>query len=254
MKKTVKTAMTAAMFAASLGASANSAGYADSIIQGNAANVALDYTETMFTTTIQLVYGPPEVMKSLFGTTTTEDTTTTTQLITEGTSPIVTTTTEEEILTGGVVPIYTDDTEALKTAGEATVYTTCTTPEAYIDTYPVPVYGPPSYFYKTGDLNEDKSFDARDLTLIKRKIGRWLNEDPTLVLTYADRQQLDINGDGKLDKQDIIEYQRKLTGKPAEEEEPPVTTAVFTKENPTTTTTTFEDIPQPVYGPPEWFE
>jgi hypothetical protein len=254
MKKTAKTAMTAAMFAASLGASANSACYANAIMQSNAAMVGFDYAETSTVgTTVQTVYGPPEVMESLFGTTT-EDI----PVQLEG-DMRVETTNEDELVTDGVAPIYTDD-ENLRDEGVVTVETTmpvlpegtvvtttCTTTMPHYDTYPVPVYGPPSFFYKHGDPNMDSSIDVRDLSILKRVI---LEGEGYGIF---DPELLDVNEDGRVNKEDIKALQRKLTGKPEDEDEQ---TTVLTG---TTTTTTFtttidEPIPQPAYGPPEWFE
>lgn len=250
MKKTAKTAMTAAMFAASLGASANTACYANSIMQSNAASVGFDYAETTVGTTVQTVYGPPEVMESLFGTTT-EDM----PIQLEG-DMRVETTSEDELVTPGVAPIYTDD-EELREEGVVTVETTmpivpegtvvtttCTTTMPTYDTYPVPVYGPPSYFFKHGDLNMDRSLDSRDLTLLKRAILEGEG--------YFDPELLDVNGDGAINKEDIKALQRQLTGKPEDEEGDQTRYAATTTT--TMTTTIDEPIPQPEYGPPEWFE
>ena len=111
MKKTLKTAMTAAMFAASLGATAGNAQYANAISQQTLAN-ALSIEETTTGTTVQTVYGPPEVMESLYGTTTTDE-----ELQLEG-EPVIT---DDDVELSGEEPIYTDD--EVEIGGVAPMYT-----------------------------------------------------------------------------------------------------------------------------------
>lgn len=256
MKKTAKTAMTAAMFAASLGASANTACYANTIMQSNAAAVGFDYAET--TTMVQPVYGPPEVMQSLFGTTTQPEPVkmegeatmpiTTEELALPG-EPVITTTSEDELMTGGVLPIYTT-TERLVPEGTSPVVTTTTTTTApMIDTYPMPLYGPPSVLFNAADMNMDKQLDARDLSKLKQMLLNGYTE-----VSWG--QLGDLDGDHQITKNDIKILQRELTGKPEDEEEEndetrynPVTTTT------TTTTTRRIETVQPVYGPPPaWIE
>ena len=253
MKKTVKTAMTAAMFAMSLGATAGNALYAQAI--GNSAlEAALSFEETTTGPRVTTVYGPPEIF-----TTTPEETQETfllsgTVVTPEGTY----TTTDEEYpirLEGeATMPTTTTDIHTTTTTeGTCTIPVTTTPIITTTTTFPitVPLYGPPSVLYDSADVNTDKSLDARDLTALKRMI---LSGKRDAYWTELG----DVNGDGVLDKKDIKALQRKLTGKPEDEDEDEDVTTTVTTTTTTTTTTEetefWETYPQPVYGPPEYFQ
>ena len=100
-----------------------------------------------------------------------------------------------------------------------------------------PLYGPPWVFAEKGDMNYDHSFDARDLTLLKQVILEERSPQQSDVFLG------DVNLDGAIDKDDVKELIRQLTGKPDEPEETDVTVLSTDTTIPTTTTV-------PLYGPP----
>ena len=100
------------------------------------------------------------------------------------------------------------------------------------------LYGPPWVFAEKGDMNYDFQFDVRDVTHLKQ-----------IILEERDPQQ----GDGSIDKADVQELIRKLTGKPENEEEQTETTETTTTSESmtsTTHTTTTWEYPVLMYGPP----
>ena len=109
-----------------------------------------------------------------------------------------------------------------------------------------PLYGPPWVFAEKGDMNYDHSFDARDLTLLKQVI---LEERSP---QQSDEFLGDVNLDGAIDKDDVKELIRQLTGKPEDEEEQTQTTNTtdVTDTTTTTLTTTETEYPVSLYGPP----
>ena len=224
MKKTLKTVMTSAMFAAALGVSAGSA----PIVSAEKTSVpdVLPAEESLMQqteATMVCVYGPPEVMSSLE-----EERSTTT-------------TTTEELAIGGVPPIVEETTEP---------------PEDVPEIIPQPAYGPPSAFYDISDVNMDRSLDARDLTALKRVILKAQDEGVDPMVYIGDLG--DVNGDGVLDKEDVKALRRQLTGKSKEEEDAEeaqtTTTAPLITDMKSTETTTIYDIPQPDYGPVGWYD
>ncbi len=110
---------------------------------------------------------------------------------------------------------------------------------------PQPAYGPPWMFAEPGDLNYDFKLDARDLTLLKRYLLEGEIND------RIDRLA-NVNQDGKIDKEDVKELIRRLTGAPEEDpEETDVTTTgtdATVPPRPETTTDPYWDYP--LYGPP----
>lgn len=256
MKKTIQTIMTAAAFAAALGAgavdtlSAQSAQYADAAGDLNAV--------TMIP---QPVYGPPEWM--------TEDPEDGTgPLVEDGVAPNYT---EEETTNLGlcgttVIPVATtltlagtsvlplDTTSTMLTLEGTSVLpqdhttTTSTTTLTMEGTTPIqtepelitpgeaPLYGEP------GDIDMDNSVDARDLTLLKR----YLLAEKGVYADYTG----DVNRDGKIDKEDVKALVRMLTGKPEDEDEPVVTTTVTAPVTTITTSTTIPTMIHTLYGPP----
>jgi len=223
MRKTAKTALTAAMFAASLGAAAGNVPFTTASGQTVTLDAAMTFETTTTGTTIQTVYGPTSVIE---------------------------TTTEELLQLEGEPVIETTDENGnyYNTPYETTPFTT----------QPMPLYGPPPM---PGDINNDISVDVRDLSLAKRMIGEFLKGDPLFSLSYFERERLDFNNDGVVNKEDIKALERYLTGKPEDEDDPSETdteengTTTFTTATTTVTETTdIYEVPQPDYGPPEWFE
>ncbi|HAG13276.1 MAG TPA: hypothetical protein DCG49_05370 [Ruminococcus sp.] len=167
----------------------------------------------------------------------------------------------------GPPPSY-DDTTTDPTH-EETTFTTTVTDEPFDPStnYATPLYGPPPSVLINGDINFDDKLDARDLSLMKKKLmdGSYVDDwrwswDPPVY---------DINEDGEFNKEDVKTLRRLLTGKSLEEEqaeeaaqqtEPILTTTAstvlttstsigttFTQTLPTTPVSTTI---QTVYGPP----
>ena len=107
------------------------------------------------------------------------------------------------------------------------------------------LYGPPWVFAEKGDMNYDHSFDARDVSLLKQVI---LEERSP---KQSDEFLGDVNLDGAIDKDDVKELIRQLTGKPEDEEEQTQTTDTtgVTDTTITTLTTTETEYPVSLYGP-----
>ena len=213
MKKTIQTIMTAAAFAAALGAGAG-----DTITaQFAAESVAAD----SITTVPQTTYGPPGWMM------TTED--------------------PEEletlpIVTPGTVMHYELDTTTSSTTTTVTLEGTSPLPTDLVTDGVAPAYNEP------GDFDNNGSFDARDLTLIKR----YLLSNKT---TQGSTVMADIDLNGEVDKKDVEALLRLLTGKPEEEDQPSVETEMTTQPTAPVTTT---DVTRPtymvLYGPPAAWE
>ena len=122
-----------------------------------------------------------------------------------------------------------------------------------------PLYGPPPVGKALGDINQDMEIDVRDVTLLKQLL---LRENGVFYLMFkGDRDKNgrieewefpdddprefylgDLNQDRTVDKADVQEMIRRLTGAPKEEEEPIVTTM--------TVETEVEMTSQTAYGPP----
>ena len=208
MKKTIQTIMTAAAFAAALGAGAG-----DTITaQFAAESVAADP---------QTTYGPPGWMM------TTED--------------------PEEletlpIVTPGTVMHYELDTTTSSTTTTVTLEGTSPLPTDLVTDGVAPAYNEP------GDFDNNGSFDARDLTLLKR----YLLSNKT---TQGSTVMADIDLNGEVDKKDVEALLRLLTGKPEEEDQPFVETEMTTQPTAPVTTT---DVTRPtymvLYGPPAAWE
>lgn len=211
MKKTRKTILTAAAFAAAMNMTAASGA---NILEAGAYNGEAPQAEEYDPSEeeIQDVYGPaPDY-----------DVTTT---MLETTTMLTTT---------SVQTVY----------GPPWMFTTTT--EDYVDvttTMPAAVYGPPVY---TGDLNYDGLINALDEIYMRQMV---LDEDSYNYLA-------DFNRDGKIDVADLVSFRKFLLGKKdyldTEEETTTSTTLEDLEEIITTETTTA--LPQPEYGPPEWFQ
>ena len=110
------------------------------------------------------------------------------------------------------------------------------------------LYGPPWVFADLGDMNYDFQFDVRDVTLLKQYVLE--ERSPQQSDTYLG----DVNMDGVIDKADVKELIRKLTGKPEDDQEQTETTKITGTTTAQTTsteaTTTTWDYPVLMYGPP----
>ena len=231
MKKSLHSLLTAAMFAAAV---TTSAGGISNTQNASAAPVENDLiTET--TTEPQCVYGPPEWFTSeseLTDITGTEPQDVYGPPSWFSETETITDVTRNDPPTAYGPPHWFTDTET-----EATLTTTT---DVTVE-IPQPAYGPPWMFAEPGDLNYDFKLDARDLTLLKRYLLEGEIND------RIDRLA-NVNQDGKIDKEDVKELIRRLTGRPEDEELPEeTTTAVVTD---TTTDTTITTTVMPLYGPP----
>lgn len=247
MKKTSKTVLTAAMFAAAMNIIPSRA--INGTINSFAGNYdpsteeiqdvygpAVDYPETTVMTTQTTVpvpvYGPPISW-----------TTTTTAVETGQTTQETTIT---NLTTQTTVPVY----------GPPIAWTT--TSEEYTTeiptTIPTPVYGPPVAWI--GDINEDNRIDIFDMIELKKAYLNGRTEDSRYDLFRAD-----INQDGKIGIADLVMLQNYLLGKTDNfndqlpEPETTTTEPQFSHINTANTTTTnTEPVPQPEYGAPVAFD
>ena len=218
MKKTIQTIMTAAAFAAALGAGAG-----DTITaQFAAESVAAD----SITTVPQTTYGPPGWM-----------------MTTEELEETGTTTESTPLITEGTVTHYELDTTTSSTTTTVTLEGTSPLPTDLVTDGVAPAYNEP------GDFDNNGSFDARDLTLLKR----YLLSNKT---TQGSAVMADIDLNGEVNKKDVEALLRLLTGKPEEEDQPFAETEMTTQ--PTAPITTTTDVTRPtymvLYGPPAAWE
>ena len=215
MKKSLHSLLTAAMFAAAVTTSAGGLATAPNASAAPAEDDLTRLTETE----PQDVYGPPSWFSE--------------------TEPAATTT-ENPFLTA--VPLY-GPPRWDETIAPVTDITTTTMPVMTN----APLYGPPWVLFEEGDINYDKKLNAADLSLLKRAV---LNDS----YDEATRRLGDLNEDGKLDKADVKEMIRRLTGAPEKDpDETDVTTTATdatVPPRPETTTDPYLDIPMPLYGPP----
>ncbi len=231
MKKSLHSLLTAAMFAAAVTTSAGSVANAPNASAAPAENDLI--TET--TTEPQCVYGPPEWFTS--ESELTDITGTEPQDVYGPPGWFSETETMTDVTRNDPPTVYGPPHWFTDTETEAA---TTTTTDVTVD-IPQPAYGPPWMFAEPGDLNYDFTLDARDLTLLKRYLLEGEIND------RIDRLA-NVNQDGKIDKEDVKELIRRLTGRPEDEELPEeTTTAVVTD---TTTDTTITTTVMPLYGPP----
>lgn len=217
MKKTDKTALTAAIFAAALNA----------VPMGAA---AYDPAEEP----IQDVYGPP----SFFEETTDQQSqlTTNTNALTFTSTTTTPTQTSMETLYGPPWVIWSVYPELTSTSS-----TTTTEP------LPQPAYGPPVMF---GDINGDYKVDTFDLVELRKLYS---NNDYTKMYM----ESADVNADGQLSVADLVALSRYLLGaakglgwdytEPETTTQTTQTTAIDTDEDPVASLTTHYTT---VYGPP----
>lgn len=232
MKKTEKTVLTAALFAAALNTIPSGA---DNIKNSASAS---DYNPS-FGEVVTTTYNPNEGMEvPVYGppiswTTTAEsDSTTITTTVT---------TTDEPYL----VPVYGPPISWTTTAPATTepIPTTVTT------TVPMPVYGPPIAWY--GDVNADGKVNVFDMIeLRKAYVNGKFSEG-------IESMRADINRDGKIGMADLVMLENYLLGKIDNFDNPlpePETTTAEPQYSYVNTTTSTEPIPQPEYGPPFMFD
>ncbi len=217
MKKTDKTALTAAIFAAALNA----------VPMGAA---AYDPAEEP----IQDVYGPP----SFF-----EETTDQQSLLTTNTNALTFTSTTTTPTQTSMEPLYGPPWVIWSVYPELTSTSSTTTTEPL----PQPAYGPPVMF---GDINGDYKVDTFDLVELRKLYS---NNDYTKMYM----ESADVNADGKLSVADLVALSRYLLGaakglgwdytEPETTTKTTQTTAINTDEDPVASLTTHYTT---VYGPP----
>lgn len=193
MRKTKRTLLTAALFAASMNMIP---------AETNAVN-AVDSSYDPALEDIQDVYGPAPDYP------TPEETTTAAPDI-----PAITTTTEPFQL----VPVYgppwssvsTEEKKPDTTTTSSDIPLVTTTTEPF---QPVPVYGPPWVMLPEetwlGDLYEDNVIDVYDLLLLRQYIT---NGKINSYWEEWDKMRADVNKDGEVGMADLITLQRYLLG------------------------------------------
>ena len=263
MKKTEKTALTAALFAAAMhvgtansepiDASAAFSGNTTTTVVGmenkqSSQPAVLKNVITEFKSEMAGVYGPPPT------TTVTnaeeEDvvtTMTTTMAVVYGPPSIfttapddeedvpVTTTTEEPILPGfttvyGPPSMFTTTTPENK--DDVVTTTTIDKVIAELENDGQPVYGPKPFY---GDVNNDGSTDIYDMILLREEFAK-----PNPEYSF----QADVNGDFKVSVADLVLLNKYLLGQIDDIRDP-------NKEEDVVTTLKQEI--EDVYGPPSWF-
>ena len=235
MKKSLHSLLTAAMFAAAVTTSAGGISNTQNASAAPAENDLI--TET--TTEPQCVYGPPEWFTSESELT---DITGTEPQDVYGPPPSFTESETTSVTSTEPIPQpeYGPPYWETEISGDETAVTTT-------ETMVAPVYGPPYVLFEKGDLNGDRILNAKDLTLLKRAV---LYDN----LDSFWRPLGDLNDDGAVDKKDVKELIRRLTGAPEEDpDETDVTTTgtdATVPPRPETTTDPYWDYPMPLYGPP----
>lgn len=230
MKKTDKTALTAAVFAAALGLSpVNSIGADYSPSE--------DYPST--------VYGPPEYFATM-----TEPAETTRFDPYENELPGVYgppewfETEEEEVQTTAF-----DPSNIIPQPAYGPPETVVTTESDYHPEYPIqqPVYGPPLN-YPLGDYNHDGTVDVFDVIKARQIIAQ--NDEESYDYFNASVSG-DMNKDGKLNVADLVLLSKFMTGNNETENESEIQTTAPPAEIPETTET--RTTVAPLYGPPIYY-
>lgn len=215
MKKTIRTAMTSAMFAAAIGVSAGNMPAGGASAVQNAAE--LPDEETLMTATMTEpvdVYGPPEYFSSL-------------EEAQQTTVP------EEELMPAGETVMTTAYDEPLRDESEAPMETTTLELGGVI---PLP----------TEDWNHDGVLNAADLTFMKRAL---------LERTAADFEgDLNYDGVFDKEDIKELRRRLTGKSKEQEDAEEAAATTTTTTVTEAALTTATEDIPQPDYGPMPYFE
>lgn len=229
MKKTEKTILTAALFAAAL----NMIPSGTSNIKSSA--LASDYNNSSDEPTITTTaYNPNEGMEvPVYGPPVSWTTTAEPDSITPTTT--VTTTDEPHL-----VPVYGPPISWTTTEPVPTTVTT---------TVPMPVYGPPLAWY--GDINEDGKVNVFDMIELRKA---YINGE---VGKGFDYMRADINHDGKIGMADLVMLENYLLGKIDNFDNPlpePVPTTAEPQYSFINATTNTEPVPQPGYGAPIAFD
>ncbi len=258
MKKTDKTALTAAIFAAAMGAAAVSGGQAEAADVNAGLNAVesqlsafapvygpspdFEYTQPVTETTVATapvttvpdpVYGPPWMMTTVAETTAVEDL--------------------ENLQDVYGPPVSME----LPTLPEETVSSATTAAEpdptsepASIEPTTVAVYGP---MWAWGDANTDGNVDVFDLPLIRKYV---VSEDSEYRTTG--RLASDVNNDGYVNVADLVAVSQYLMGQrdslgiPTSKIKENKIRVIYDEDiEPVTEepTSPFDDIPQPKYGP-----
>lgn len=222
MKKTERTALTAALFAAALNFIPTGTSDMNSSAAGNdAAPVGVDEYVPEADEPIGM-YGPPW----MFETTTAP---TTEPLRTDvypvyGPEPAWTTVTPVSLAPTTEHPLRTDVYPVYGTQPAWTTVTPTTSYDPETD-IPLPVYGPPPVLEKDlGDLDDDGKITAFDMVLLRQK---YINRDFDMSI-YA---RYDVDQDGIISVADLVMLQRYLLGQ--------INSLGYS-----------DPQPQPVYGPP----
>lgn len=242
MKKSPKTLLTAAMFAAAVNASAyedvvttanaqgliksgNGSAYSMDRSEYNSSAADNDYVTTTTynpaSTTPTTVYGPPVTTST---TTVPEDDTTTTTTLPEEFDPEITTvpvpvygppsvstTTVHEDENITTTTILSDDYDPVITTITTTVVpvygppavTTTTTPYEPEEELPAPVYGPPIIL---GDANADGNINSLDAVAFRKALVNGFPETAYMFDAY------DINENGFIDENDLNQLIRYIKG------------------------------------------
>ena len=255
MKKTDKTAITAALFAAAMGAAAAGGGSADaagmsdvelSLAKFSAAyGPPPDYYFTDIPVTTE--YDPFEVVPQpdygpiyIYTTTATapEETTPVTELIPQPAyGPMWTVPVTEEVQTTAVTAV-TEVTEPIT--------------ESVTEVIPQPAYGPPLI---VGDLNGDGEVDTFDFVRMRSLVA-----DKTAVANRTTSLRADMNGDDEVNVADLVALGRYVIGRPVSivingrtqkfNEGSEYNRIPILDEDGNYVYDPFDPLPQPAYGPP----
>lgn len=180
MKKTRRTLLTAAAFAATLNMA--SVPNVNAVTEDELSAIGVQTPFDPASQEIQDVYGPaPDYNDPI-----TSDFTETSTTITSTTA---------QTLYGPPVWFTTSDVE--------TIVTETTTD------FPPTVYGPPEMFYKKGDINGDNTIDVFDIIALRKKV---INADNEEFNPFTDRAA-DVNGDGEINLADLVAMGRFISGK-----------------------------------------
>ena len=229
MKKTIRTVLTAAMFASANLAAIPSSAAGENNQQPEQPTKAEALSEITDTRKPMPIYGPPEVMRTLT------------------TAPpeelVTTTTTYAQLVYGPPWMFTTATTQPVPQPdyGAPWIYTTVTT-----EPVPQPAYGPP---ITLGDLNLDYVVDSFDAIALRRAI---LDDSHNYMQLYNG----DLNNDGQLTVGDLVLLNKYLLGvikdlRNFDKNNQYIATTVADKSVETTTTTTYDprnDIIVTLYG------
>lgn len=237
MKKTLKTAMTSAMFAAAVGVSAGSmpVGSASAQSAGAAAHPAEESLSTQTTTTDLQLGGDVPIIE--------ETTVTTEELTLDGVAPIPeeTTVTTEELMLGGDIPIIEGDLnyDFRVDARDLTLLKRM-------------ILENEGYSYGS-DLNGDGVTDKEDVKALRRiltgksKAEEDAEEAQTTTTAVTDQIQTNLTT--------VTEaIPVPLYGPPPVTEQTTDVTKLTTDQIQTELTAMTETLPAALYGPPSWFE